>query len=318
MSTLTTLTSTMHNNPKGISLLDYLCDRFPYKNRSEWIEAITQGFVVINGEKTTPTQPLKLKDQISYTSQRNEPEVATNIDIIFEDEHLMVVNKPAPLPVHAQGVFIIHTLIHILRTRTANPNLGLGHRLDRETTGILVLAKDRSLTGKLMARFEDSKVEKWYLAVTRGEVDFKEKLIHGWMGTKPTSQIGMRKELLSEKIEGYQESSTRFFLKENLKGHSLLACELLTGRTNQIRVHLEAAGFPVVGDKMYGRDDSEYLNYLRHLENRGDLGGGGNWEHPRQLLHSWKLSMNHPITNEKMNWEAPMPEDMQLYIKKNK
>ncbi len=316
-STLTTLTSKIHNNPKGINLLDYLCERFPYKNRNAWIEAITSGQVVINGLKSLPDQVLKLKDSVSYTSLRREPEVATNIETIFEDDYLLVVNKPAPLPVHAQGAFIINTLICILRQRTGNEDLGLGHRLDRETSGVLILAKDRSLTGKLMARFEESNVEKWYLAVTRGQIDFKEKLISGWMGTKPNSLIGMRKELKSEKTEGYQESSTRFFLKEQLKNHSLLACELLSGRTNQIRVHLESIGFSIVGDKMYGRDDQEYLDYLRHLEKRGSLSGGGNWDHPRQLLHSWKLSMNHPVTNERMHWEAPMPQDMKEFVEKN-
>ncbi|MEZ4846095.1 MAG: pseudouridine synthase [Bdellovibrionota bacterium] len=89
---------------------------------------------------------MKLKDQISYTSERSEPPVATNIQTIFEDEHLLVVNKPAPLPVHAQGVFILHTLIYMLRQKTNNQDLGLGHRLDRETTGIIVLAKHRELT----------------------------------------------------------------------------------------------------------------------------------------------------------------------------
>lgn len=317
-STLTTLTSKIHNNPKGQNLLDYLCDRFPYKNRNAWVEAIASGQIVINGLACLPDQILKLKDSISYTSERHEPAVATDIETLFEDEYLIVVNKPAPLPVHAQGAFIINTLIYILRQRTGNNDLGLGHRLDRETSGVLVLAKDRKLTAKLMARFEEANVGKWYLAVTRGEIDFKEKLISGWMGTKPNSLIGMRKELKNEKTEGYQESSTRFFLKEQLKGHSLLACELLSGRTNQIRVHLESTGFPIVGDKMYGRDDQEYLDYLRHLEKRGDLSGGGDWDHPRQLLHSWKLSMNHPVTHELMHWEAPMPKDMKQFVEKNK
>jgi RluA family pseudouridine synthase len=316
--TLTTLTSTIHNNPKGASLLDYLCNRFPYKNRSGWTDAITNGQVVINDKLSLPDQILKLKDSVSYTSQRHEPAVATDIQTIFEDEYIMVVNKPSPLPVHSQGAFIINTLIYILRQRTGNEDLGLGHRLDRETSGVLVLAKDRKLTGKLMARFEEANVEKWYLAVTRGVVDFEEKFVSGWMGDKPNSLIGMRKELVDKKTEGYQESSTRFFLQEHFKNQSLLACELLSGRTNQIRVHLESIGFSIVGDKMYGRSDQEYLDYLEHLEKRGDLGGGGNWDHPRQLLHSWKLSMNHPVTNERINFEAPMPKDMKEFMEKNK
>jgi RluA family pseudouridine synthase len=300
-----------------MNLLDYLCKRFPYKNQNGWMDAINVGQVLINGHETTPMQALKVKDSVSYTSQRHEPVVATDIETIFEDDYILVVNKPSPLPVHAQGVFIINTLIHIMRQRTGNQDLGLGHRLDRETSGILVLAKDRKITGKLMARLEEAEAQKWYLAVTRGQVDFQEKLVHGWIGPRHNSVIGRRWELIKNKTEGYKESATRFLLQQHLNGYSLLACELLSGRTNQIRVHLEAIGFPVAGDKLYGRPDEEYLNYLCHLEKRGDLGGGGNWEHPRQLLHSWKLSINHPVTGERMQWEAPPPEDMQEFVEKN-
>jgi RluA family pseudouridine synthase len=317
MSPLTTLTSTIHNNPDGISLLDYLCKRFSYKTRESWIEAIADGYVVINGEKTTPDQVLKLKDQISYTSERNEPPVATDIQTIFEDEHLLVVNKPAPLPVHAQGVFILHTLIHMLRQKTNNPDLGLGHRLDRETTGIIVLAKQRELTGRLMARIEDPKADKSYLAVVRGEVDFEEKLVEGWMGPSYNSLINRRWELVQEPRENYKQSATKFILKKKLKGSSLLEGQLHSGRTNQIRVHLEAAGYPIVGDKLYGRKDEEYLNYLKHLEKRGAMDGGGDWDHPRQLLHSWRLAIHHPVSNEWVDFEAPMPEDMKTYIENN-
>ncbi len=316
MENLTTLTSIVHNNPAGMSLLDYLCKRFPYKTESGWVESINAGQVVINGKITTPDQNLVFKDTVSYTSQRNEPAVATDIETLFEDEHILVVNKPAPLPVHADGIFIINTLIYIIRQRTGNQNLSLGHRLDRDTTGILVLAKDKKLTTKLMAKFEEATTEKWYLAVARGEADFQEKLIRGWMGPKATSQIRIRQHLLDQKTEGYKESATRFLLQEHLKNYSLLACEMLSGRTNQIRVHLEAAGFPLAGDKLYGRTDEEFLRYLNHFKKIGTMNDGSE-EHPRHLLHAWKLSMNHPVTGVRMEWQAPMPNDMREFIKQN-
>ena len=93
------------------------------------------------------------------------------------------------------------------------------------------------------------------------------------------------------------------------------------GKTTQIEMlahRLEAAGYPVAGDKLYGRPDEVYLAYLKHLEKRGELSGGGDWETPRQLLHSWKLELTHPVTQERMQWEAPMPKDMKEFIEANK
>lgn len=315
--TFTTLTSTIHNNPKGMTLIDYLCQRFKYKNHEAWVEAITDGSVLVNGKATSPSQALNIKDCVSYTSQRNEPAVATDITIIFEDDHLLVVNKPAPLLTHSSGIFINNTMIAMLRARTGNKDLSLGHRLDRETTGIVVLSKTRGLTAKLMDSLAKVDVEKHYLAVARGEVDFEEKLISGWMGKKSSSLIHIRQELLDSPTEGYKESCTRFLLKQRLKGFSLLACELKTGRTNQIRVHLEAAGHPIAGDKLYGRPDGDFLSYQEYFKKHLDFSGGGTWEHPRQLLHAWRLSMNHPVTNERLQWEAPIPMDMKKFIEEH-
>lgn len=314
---LTTLTSTIHNNPGGISLIDYLCQRFPYKNQEAWLEAIAAGQIVVNGTVTDASHPLKVRDTVSYTSIRKEPPVNTEITTIFEDEYLLVVNKPAPLSVHSNGIFISNTLIHLLRKKTNNMDLSLCHRIDRETTGILVLAKDRKLTAQVMAKFEEANVEKKYLAVTRGQVDFQEKKIHGWMGPKTTSLIQIRQELIHENKEGYKESSTRIKLQKQLNGYSLVECELLSGRSNQIRVHLEATGFPIVGDKLYGRKDEEFLTYLDSFKKFGDLTGGSNYEHPRHLLHAWKLTLNHPVTDKRISWDAPIPNDMQEFIERN-
>lgn len=310
-----TLSSTVENEFAGLTLLEYLCKRFPYKTQTGWNESILAHHVVVNNGICTSDYILKLKDRVSYTSERNEPSVATNIETIFEDDYILIVNKPSPLPVHSDGYFILNTLIHILREQTGNQELNLGHRLDRETTGILVLSKKTDVTAKLMNEIENGDTKKSYLAVTRGRVDFEEKIIHGWLGPKPDSQIPMRQHLKNIPIEGYKESSTRFKLQQQLNNHSVLACQLLSGRTNQIRVHLESIDHSIVGDKLYGREDEEYLTYVKNFKKTGDLLGAKNWDHPRQLLHAWKLSMNHPITNKRLNFEAPVPHDMEDFIK---
>lgn len=312
--TVTTLTSTIHHDPKGMALIDYLCRRFSYKDRTGWLAAITKGSVLVNGLVTTALQVLKIHDNISYTAVLYEPTVATNIATIYEDDYILVVNKPAPLLVHSNRMFINNTLIAMLRKRTGNKDLSLGHRLDGETTGILVLAKTREITAKLMAHLDEVDVEKKYLAITRGEVDFQERLVMGWMGKRPGSLIHTRQELVDTPMAGYKNSATRLVLRQRLKGYSLLVCELKTGRTNQIRVHLETMGFPIAGDKLYGRSDQEFLNYQEHFKKTLDFNGGGTFEHPRQLLHAWKLSMNHPVTKERMHWEAPIAEDMRTFI----
>lgn len=310
----TTLTSTVKADLAHLGLLDYLCARFPYRNREGWKGEIDQHRLTVNGKPGRPQTQLSKGTKVSYTSPRREPAVARDIVTLFEDEHLLVVDKPAPLPVHADGVFITNTLINILRVQNKNPDLSLGHRLDRETSGVLVLAKDRNVTAKLMRGFEDSGVQKTYLAVVRGEVPWKDLDVKGWMAPKTESKISVRQWLSPTKLDAGKDSFTRFKKLETLKGYSVLQCQPLTGRTNQIRVHLEAAGFPIVGDKLYGRTDDEFIAYVTHMKQGGDQGTGGPWEHPRHLLHAWKLALNHPMTQAPMQWEAPMRGDMLDFV----
>ena len=309
-----TLTSTVKAEQAHLALLDYLCARFPYRSRDGWKAEIDQHRLTVNGKPGRPQTPLSKGARVSYTSPRREPAVARDIVTLFEDEHLLVVDKPAPLPVHADGVFITNTLINILRVQNKNPDLSLGHRLDRETSGVLVLAKDRGVTARLMRSFEDSGVQKTYLAVVRGEVPWKDLDVKGWMAPKKDGKVSVRQWLSPAKTDGGKDSFTRFKKLEMLKGYTVLQCQPLTGRTNQIRVHLEAAGFPIAGDKLYGRSDDEFIAYVTHMKQGGDQGGGGPWEHPRHLLHAWKLALKHPLTGAPMQWEAPMRGDMLDFV----
>jgi RluA family pseudouridine synthase len=311
----TTLTSVVGKDYDGRSLLEYLCERFRYRDRKGWQTELALGRLMLNGKAARGQERVRAKDRVSYTAPRREPEVARDIPVLWEDEALLVVAKPAPLPVHSDGVFITNTLINILRERTRNPALSLGHRLDRETSGVLVLAKKRLLVTKLMAAFDSHDVEKRYLAVVRGEAPFQETLLRGWLVRAEASQVALRQRLLTVPAAGAKDSATRFILKERLRGYSLLECRPLTGRTNQIRVHLEHLGLPLVGDKLYGRDDRFYLDFIRHVKAGGGQDFGGRLEHPRHLLHAWRLSLRHPLSGERMTWEAPIPTDMEAFIR---
>ena len=307
-----TLSSKIYGDFVGATLVNYLTARFPYKNQSQWVEQILAGKVLVNQKKVEPEYRLLSGDKVSYTSFRVEPEVQTEIPILFEDEYLLVVDKPAPLPVHADGRFIVNTLISLIKKKTGNPDLRLVHRLDRETSGVLILAKDKSTTSDLMAQFENQQVHKTYLALVFGKVTFKEKLVSGWMGPKKKSMVRIRQELLDLETPGFKESATRFFHKETFDSCSLLQCEPRSGRTNQIRVHAEAMGFPIVGDKLYGRSDQEFLNYLDYLKSTTTLSGfrGG----PRLMLHASKLGLVHPVTEKNLFWESSTPADMLQFI----
>ncbi|MGH7442280.1 MAG: RluA family pseudouridine synthase, partial [bacterium] len=295
-----TLTSVVGPEYVRGTLLDYLCGRFRYRDRAGWEAELSARRLMVNGRPANAHTPVRPKDSVSYTAPRKEPAVATDIKILWEDDYLLVVNKPAPLPVHSDGVFITNTLINLLRQRTHNPSLNLGHRLDRETSGVLVLAKTKVVTSKLMAAFDEQSMEKWYLAVARGKAGFEEDLTRGGMGRDPQSRLELRQKLYPSGTPGTKESATRFVVKERLKGYTLLTCQPLTGRTNQIRVHLEAVGLPLAGDKLYGRTDDFYLDFIKHVKSGGGQDFAGRVEHPRHLLHAWKLALRHPMTGERM------------------
>lgn len=309
-----TLTSVVGREFSGQTLLDYLCGRFRYRTRAGWEAELALDRLMLNGRPAQGRDKVMDKDRVSYTAPRNEPAVATDITTIWEDQHLLVVNKPAPLPVHSDGVFITNTLINLLRQKSGNGNLSLGHRLDRETSGVLVLSKSKAVTSKLMQAFDSSDVEKWYLAVSRGQAPFKEQLVRGGMGKEPASKLDLRQKLYPLGTPDTKDSATRFMLKEQLKGFCLLACNPLTGRTNQIRVHLESIGLPLAGDKLYGRTDDFYLDFIKHVKSGGGQDFAGKVEHPRHLLHAWKLALRHPVTGERLQWEAPMPKDMAEFV----
>lgn len=296
----------------GTPLLDYLLQRFRYHDRAAWLREIEAGRLTIAGCSQPANALLRAGMHLSYHRRHAEPPVDDRIGVLHDDDHILVVQKPAHLPMHADGPFVRHTLIHVLQTRLAAPGLHLVHRLDRETSGLCVLARSATARDHLRRQFAGGSVHKTYLAVARGvaTADFTVDLA---IGHSPTSTIALRRAA-GDHTTAAKPARTSFEVLRRGANHTLLRCTPHTGRTHQIRVHLEAAGLPLLGDKLYGRPDADYLAFVARvkagaLASQTDDGSPG-----RQLLHAASLAFVHPGHGAPVEFHDPMPTDFEPWI----
>ena len=312
-----TLSSRVGYPHAGRTLIDFLCGRFRYHCREEWEHAVREGAVRVNGERSTPCRVLKKDDVVSYQTTLHEPPVDDAIRIIHEEETFLIADKPGNLPSHADGNFITHTFIFIIKRMMAHAGyrgpLKLAHRLDRETSGLMLVVKNLDAHRRLMRQFSEGVVEKEYLAIVRGLVTQDGFRVHGGIIRDPASRISVRRIVVPEGTPGSKPAATRFRVIERLKGFTLLRCVPETGRTNQIRAHLAHAGCPIAGDKLYGRSDEEFLAFVSRVR-AGDFSPLPWLEAPRHLLHASRLSFNHPVSGGRVVFESPLPEDMRSFI----
>lgn len=321
MSDETILRSKVPMNQEGKTLSLYLSTRFRYQNRETWEDLIHRGKVTVNGLTVSPGQKLQKGDRVAYSVILREPPVDKNIQVLHEEEGFLVALKPGQLPSHADGNFIKNTFIYLINENLRNQgwkgDAHLVHRLDRETSGLLVVSKNPAAHAKLVKQFEESTVEKEYLAVVKGIVEKDRFEVNGSIGKDPDSQISIRHKVLADGTAFAKPASTGFEKIQFLKNATLLRCIPKTGRTNQIRVHLDSVGHPLIGDKLYGRTDEEFLAFIKYVKEGGDPSFGGRFETARHLLHALKLSFDHPLSGKKVTYEAPMPPDMADYVSRN-
>jgi 23S rRNA pseudouridine1911/1915/1917 synthase len=238
----------------------------------------------------------------------DEAVAPTDVPILYEDEHLLAVDKPPKLPVHPTARYHHNTLIKVLQRLRPKQFLSLGHRLDRETSGVLLVAKTATCDRALKRDFETrTGIEKVYAAITWGvpckvgerlridsplELDMSHR-------TKVKMRVGTGPDALA---------ATTIFRGEGVRGaYALVHCELLTGRQHQIRVHLASLGYPIVGDKLYGPDDALFTRDADGVLTEEDL---VRLELPRHALHARELRLSHPITRLPLEVIAPLPSDM--------
>ncbi|MEC7584450.1 MAG: RluA family pseudouridine synthase, partial [Planctomycetota bacterium] len=286
----------------------FLAQRFRYRDLDGWLEEIAAEKLQVDGRIASPTTRVQRGQSVTYTTEHREPEVDLEVPILFEDADLAVINKPALLPCHADGTFVRHTLAYQLRQKLGK--VSLVHRLDRETSGIMLIARNRKTQRNLAEQFSQSAVEKTYLAVAGGQVD-GDFTADGAIGLASDSKISLRRAVVADDAPEAQPARTDFSVVRALSDRTLLRCRPHTGRTHQIRVHLAAAGHPLLGDKLYGRSDEQYLEFVHHVKAGGSPLFSPDGQPGRQMLHATSLRFAHPTHSKPLFFEVDMPQDMQ-------
>jgi 23S rRNA pseudouridine1911/1915/1917 synthase len=297
----------------------YLASRFTDYSRRVLQKIIEAEAVVVNGRPVKASYRVRPGDQISIRLPEL-PETAPQpedlpIGVVYEDEFLTVVNKPPGMVTHPargnwRGTLVNALQFHFdrLSTVAGESRPGIVHRLDRDTTGLLVVAKDDETHRKLAHQFELRQVHKEYLALVSGVPQRDSDYIEQAIGFHPTSREKMAIRTLSG---GGKDAVTYYEIVERFEGFALLACQPRTGRTHQIRVHLAHIGHPILADKLYSGRDRFTL---------ADLPGPAARDAPssdssevtlieRQALHAHVLRFRHPIAGQELKLVAPLPED---------
>jgi 23S rRNA pseudouridine1911/1915/1917 synthase len=271
---------------------------------------IEEGHIKVNGRTVKPTHTPRAGEEVSVYWPEARPAEARPeeipLDIIFEDSDLLVLNKPPGIVVHPAAGNEEHTLVNALLHHCRGQLSGIGgvarpgivHRLDKDTSGCLVVAKNDAAHLALAKQFAGRSLEKVYLAILCGELPQNRGDIRAAIARHPSH----RKRMAVTEQAG-REAWTAYKVIERLKGATLVETILHTGRTHQIRVHFQHLGYPIAGDETYGKRHNLRLKELT------------NYSAPRQLLHAYKLGFDHPRTQKKVRFQAPWPEDFQEAIR---
>jgi 23S rRNA pseudouridine1911/1915/1917 synthase len=294
----------------GQRLDSALAEMFPDYSRSRLKQWIQQGQILLEGKQVKPKakvfgdQELQLDIEPVEISEDCLPEDIP-LDVIFEDESLIVINKPAnfvvhPAAGHHQGT-LQNALLFYDESLAAVPRAGIVHRLDKDTTGLMVVARNLVSHKYLVEQIQQRDVHREYQALVHGV------MTGGGTVDEPIGRHQHDRVRMTVREDG-RPSVTHYRVLQRFRAYSHIHVELETGRTHQIRVHMQHLRHPVVGDPVYaGRSrippeaDAEFIEQLRNFG--------------RQALHAWKLSLVHPVTGEEISWQADLPEDMQKLLK---
>ena len=294
------------NEEEKLQRIDIFLSKKTEISRAAVQKLIDDGLVLVNNSKTKPSYKVKLDDRIyvKVPAPKELKILPQNIPlkIVYEDKDLIVVDKPAGLVVHPTSSIKANTLVNALLYHIKDLSSiggeykpGIVHRLDKETSGLLMVAKNDKAHINLQKQIKDRAVKKVYLALVFGKVKPKSGVIEKPIGRHPKHRKKMA-VIISSKLKS-RVATTIYKVIEEYKGYSLLELDLKTGRTHQIRVHLSYLGYPIVGDKTYTRK-------------KDNLGA------KRQLLHAHILGFKHPVTGQYLEFKSDVPEDFEEVLTK--
>ncbi len=298
------LTAIVPDELAGMRLDQCLAELFPDYSRSKLQTWVKSGRVVVDGRTLKAKDKLLGGEEIRLDAEaevvlESEAE-AIPLDIVYEDEALLIINKPAGLVVHPAAGNWHGTLVNALLNHDPNlntlPRAGIVHRLDKDTSGLLMVAKTLQAHHNLTEQLQERSINREYLA-----------LVKGWMTAGGTIDEPIGRHPVDRKRNAVREDGkpalTHYRLERRFKRHTLVRVKLETGRTHQIRVHMAHINYPLVGDQVYGGRFQMPAGCSEKLAQA--LRG-----FKRQALHAAKLGLTHPVTGEYLEWEQPIPEDM--------
>jgi len=303
-------------NQSHLRLDQFLVEQLPEYSRSKIQNYIKKGQVTIDGETGKPSLILQGNETVEcqfVSVPLNKPIIQEqmSLDILYEDDHMVVINKPAGLVVHPgngnhSGTLLNGILYHFHKlSREDSIRPGIVHRLDKDTSGVILIAKNDQSHDQLGKQFNQRKVKKKYLALAWGKLE-GQGLIDGEIGRNHRNR-----QIFSVVSSGGRDSRTRFKLVEYFAPLSLVNLYPETGRTHQLRVHLKSIGHPIFSDEVYGggakNSKSFHVKYTQLLNLLLKTIS-------RVALHARRLEISHPITGEKMSFTAPIPNDFKIAI----
>lgn len=320
--------ATIHVRRKlpGRRLDKYLMAKFPRVSRTTIQRLIKQGDIIVNGRPTKKSYEMEGGDVIEISFPPPPVyDVAPEpipLDIVYEDDWVLALNKPAGIIVHpatrTQGGTIANGLAHYCKSlaKTDDPfRPGIVHRLDKNTTGIMIIAKSDEAHWRLSRQFEERTTEKVYLAFVHGAPEFDEDLIDVPIGQHPTVHDRYVATGFAERMGGkfekklYKSAVTRYRVLKRIRGYGVVELHPRTGRTHQLRIHMSHIRHPIVGDPFYGG---------RHVSKHQVSGRPADGDQPyftRQLLHAARLTVMHPILQTPLTVKAPLAPDMCEFLR---
>ncbi len=315
----------------GLRLDHFLKLQYKRRSREQIQQVIEEGAIKIVRKaqvgKLRPNSKVLLGDEVHVTSiKKPEPPVNFDYKILYEDDVLLVIDKPSNLPVHPAGRYFFNTLLTHLRTNghktpmKANEDYYLVHRIDKETSGVLLMAKKSEICAHLTEQFASRTTQKKYLAIVKGltPLEFKndrplKRALHSKVELKMSAVDHETPEALTasttfRRLETHSKAGGGYSDGD----YSLIECLPHTGRQHQIRVHLDDLGHAIVGDKLYGIDENLASTFFERSYISAEL--EAKLILPRHALHAYWLSVEHPITGKRIEFKSELPDDLRGFL----